>query len=437
MRNGSNHAIVDREYRRSQHAFVVAHICSVIVVQAVKALLNLNIGRVDPMKQATATLGQSLLVQPVSAYATCNQQPGVFIDRFRIKAPCTHSPLGKVLTYFDEELGVDITVGATPVKRSLQDGYDSMYVRSKEFSRDGSFAYFIEIDCCPPKVLQRHNLFGHSELQDYVYEILDRVTCRLGIEPSDDDRDEWRRGGVGITEIHLTANFTCPREQVVPIIDAIDHNNREGKQRQRRTCITLGFTPKRRSKYHVLVIYDKYVELLEQFKKPGQYQTKVLEEAEKGIRVELKLFSMELTRLGRQFVMRWAEVDVAALFFKFFAKYKVTYSIQAAPDDALMNQLTNKERNVYQLWLADVDVKDQFTSRTTALKYIKVIQQKIGVNVGAARRPEGRAVIDLKEIFAPENVRQVPEWAVGTKYYSPPSWCSNATDSGDSADADE
>ncbi|KGC91205.1 phage/plasmid replication, II/X family protein [Burkholderia pseudomallei] len=331
-----------------------------------------------------------------------------------------------MLTYFDEGLGVEITVGATAVKRALHDGYDTMQVRSKEFSPDGSLAYLIEIEGCPPKVLQRHNLFGHAVLQDYVYEILDRVTRRLGIEPSDDEREEWRRGGVGITEIHLTANFTCPREYVVPIIDAVDQNNRQGKQRQHRTCITLGFTPKRRSKYHTLTIYDKYVELLEKFKNPGPYQTKVLAEAAQGIRAELKLFSMELAQLKLQYVMRWADVDVAALFFEFFAKYRIVYSIQTAPAHKLLNRLTTKERNVYRLWLGGIDVKDQFASRTTALKYVRVLQQKLGVNVGAARRPERGAVVDLKQVFSPGNVRPVPVWAFCTPYYSPPV---NRTDS--------
>ncbi|WP_321894612.1 phage/plasmid replication protein, II/X family [Paraburkholderia heleia] len=357
----------------------------------------------------------------MSAYATSNQQPGVFIDRIKIKAPCTHRPTGKVLTYFDEDLGVEITVGATAVKRALQDGYDAMQVRSKEFSKDGSLAYFIEIDCCPPKVLQRHNMFGHAVLQDYVYEILDRVTSRFGIEVSDDDREEWLRGGVGITEIHLTANFTCPREHVVKIIDAIDQNNLQGKQRKHRTCITLGFTGKRRSKYHVLTVYDKYVELLEKFKNPGPYQTKVLAEAAQGIRAELKLFSMELAQLKLQYVMRWADVDVAALFFEFFVKYKVAHAIQAFPAHEPLKRLTTKERNVYQLWLAGVDVKEQFASRTTVLKYVEAIQQKVGVNVGVARRPEGKAVIDLKQVFSAANVRPVPGWAFGTPYFSPPS----------------
>jgi hypothetical protein len=51
---------------------------------------------------------------------------------------------------------------------------------------------------------------------------------------------------------------------------------------------------------------------------------------------------------------------------------------------------------------------------------VKVIQAKTGMNIGVDRRTEVQPAVDLKTLFAPQNVRPVPRWAVGTKYYSPP-----------------
>ena len=107
---------------------------------------------------------------------------GIHIDRIRIKASCTHVPTGKIMYFNDEEFGL-IPSGATANQKALKDGGEKAYIRSKDINARTGMAQFIEIHCCPPLVLQKHNLFGHGNLQDYVYAILDLATKRLGIEP--------------------------------------------------------------------------------------------------------------------------------------------------------------------------------------------------------------------------------------------------------------
>src|SRR5471030_1174001 len=156
--------------------------------------------------------------------------------------------------YFDEEcLEELIPSGATANQHVLRDGGEKAYVRSKQIDSSTGMANMMEVHCCPPLVLQKHNLFGHADLLRYVYEIMDLLTKRLGIEVDPFDREAWRRGGIGITEIHLTANFGCPRDDVQPIIQAIDENNPDAKQRTIASCITLGYSPKRRSTFDMVL----------------------------------------------------------------------------------------------------------------------------------------------------------------------------------------
>jgi len=377
------------------------------------------------MKPNIALHGQSLRVQPMSAYATCNQPLGVFIDCIRIQAPCLHRPLGNRAEWTDPDTGL-ITHAAGGIQQALEEGHADVYVQSKQVSRELG-ARAILIDCCPPKVLQGHNLFGHAVLQDYVYEILDRVTRVLGIEVRPEDRALWRAGAVHLTQIHLTANFTCSRDLIVPIIDAIDLSNRRGKQRILPTWITLGLTPKGRSTYHCLTLYDK----LEEMGKKPQPATiphhRLWGEARKGFRVEAKLYSQGLKSLSKSLggvdltnVSSWATVDVAALFFHVFDKYEIRYAVQLVPTQAHIALLKPKELNVFANWLLGRSVKEQFANRGTARRYVKVIQAKTSLNIGVDRRPEVQPAVELKTLFAPENVRPVPRWAVGTKYYSPP-----------------
>jgi len=351
-------------------------------------------------------------------------QPSVHIDRIRITAPCTHRATGKII-YFDEgEFGMVAAGGATANQLTLKDGGDRAYVRSKEVGIN-EIAYMLEIHCCPPQVLQKHNLFGHAVLKDYVYTILDLVTKRLNIEVDPMERAEWLRGGVSITEAHLTGNFGCSSSLITPIIQAIDDNNPIGKVRKIESCITLDRGSKRRSTYHALTIYGKAEQLRAAFyrenrrKKLGPYQTKLVAEARDTIRAEVKLYSEELKKLDLGYVMRWDDIDANALFFHFFEKYNVSYAVQRALTDNEMDVLTKKERNAYLLWLKGIPLRDQF-SRTTAWKYAKNVYDKTGVDLSNARAPQDQPEIHLADIFRLENLMPIPQWAIGTPYYFPP-----------------
>lgn len=377
------------------------------------------------MNRATASHGQSLRAQLMSAYANCNQRPGVFIDRIRILAPCLHRPLGNRAEWTDPDTGL-ITHAAGGIQQALEEGHADVYVQSKQVSRELG-ARAILIDCCPPKVLQGHNVFGHAVLQDYVYEILDRVTRVLGIDVRREDRAQWRAGAVHLTQIHLTANFTCPRDLIVPIIDAIDLSNRSGKQRILPSWLTLGLTPKGRSTYHCITLYDKLEEMGKKPPQPTMIHHRLWDEAGKGFRVEVKLYSQGIKSLSTSLgdidlrdVSSWARIDVAALFLHVFDKYEITYAVQPVPTQAHVAQLKPKELNVFVNWLLGRSVKQQFANRGTARRYVKVILEKTGLNIGLDRRAEVQPAVDLKTLFALDNVRPVPRWAVGTKCYSPP-----------------
>ena len=348
-----------------------------------------------------------------------HQTANVHIDRIRILAPCTHTPTGKTLFLDEESLAELVPVGATANQLVLKDGGEKAYVRSKDIDSSTGKATMMEVHCCPPLVLQRHNLFGHGDLLRYAYQIMDLVTKRLGINVDSFERDEWRRGGIRLTEIHLTANFGCPRGDVLPIIQAIDDNSPDAKQRTIASSITLGYSPRRRSTFDMVTVYDKKLELESQWKTPGHYQRMLIAEAAKGIRAEVKLYSQGLRHRELHSVSRWKDVDVAALFFECLAKYKLGYAIKRLLTKDEMNMLSNTERKAYQLWLTGMPIAEQF-SRTTAWKYAKNILKKTGIDISGSRRPEALPEIDMAAVFVPENVLPVPDWARGTECYFAP-----------------
>ncbi|WP_154819979.1 hypothetical protein SR858_03595 [Duganella zoogloeoides] len=62
---------------------------------------------------------------------------------------------------------------------------------------------------------------------------------------------------------------------------------------------------------------------------------------------------------------------------------------------------------------------DNHYCRTSLWKYARSISDKVNIDIRGGL-PTKAPPVDTDEIFVPENVLQVPAWAIGTEYYSPP-----------------
>lgn len=359
-------------------------------------------------------------MKPIEAAVArhCSRPANIHIDKIRIQAPCYHKPTGR-LVYFDEDAFGLVAVAASSSQAPLKEGGERAYIRSKDVNGRTGMANVIEIHCCPPLVLQRHNVFGHQNLQTYAYEILDLATAHLGIDVREEDRDEWRRGAVGLTDIHVTGNFGCPHSAIVPLIDAVDDNNPAGKRRPLPTWITLDNGTAKNSTFHALTIYGKHEELKRKaaFRSPGPVRKKLLAETYNAIRAEVKIRSDGLKHMDLGYVSRWKSVDVSALFFDIFSKYNVTYAVQRLLTDYELQCLSRAELGAYRQWLLGIDIEDQY-ARTGAWKITKSIYDKTGIWVKSKKRPVAVPDLNLREVFSPENVLPVPDWARGTEFYS-------------------
>lgn len=342
----------------------------------------------------------------------------VHIDWITVQGSCHHALLGRKHYRGDPELGI-VPSGAFGLEFPLRPGGGMVSVRSRKTNGDGT-ADCLEFACCPTKALQRHNVFGHGALIAYVAEIFERVVQRLGIAITQEEREQWRKGFVWLMEVHLTANFRCPRESIVPIIDAIDRSTSNRKSREVESWITLGSSARGRSKHHTLGLYDKLLQLLkEEWKEPGPIQQRILDHISDAIRAELKLFVSGLKHRDLQYVANWKEIDVAALYFELLGGYNIQHAIQAKPSDALLESLTRMERRVYKAWLADESLESMFKSRSSVKKYRDAIKAKTGVVICEKNHPEDTPPVDTQDIFRPESVEPVPDWMLGTDMFWP------------------
>ena len=340
----------------------------------------------------------------------------VHIDWITVQGPCHHALLGRKHYRGDSELGI-VPSGAYGLTFPLRPGGGTLTVKSKT-PCDGHYAGSLEIACCPTKALQRHNVFGHGALMAYVYEIFERVVQHLDIKVSDEEREQWQKGAVWLTEVHLTANFRCLRELIVPIIDAIDRSTSNRKSREMESWIALGSSEGGRSKHHTLGVYYKLLQLLkEEWKSPGPIRQRILDYISDAIRAELKVFVSGLKHRDLQYVANWKDVDVAALYFELLAGHGIQHAVQAKPSDAVLDSLTLAERKVYKAWLGGESLDSMFKSRSSVKKYRDAIKAKTGVVICEKNHPEDNPPVDTQDIFRPENVVPVPDWMLGTDMF--------------------
>jgi hypothetical protein len=373
----------------------------------------------------------------------------VHIDRLKVTAAIDHKPLGDIF-YKDHPDYGDYAVASEAVGTDAKRKYDDpgyYYARSLQV-RGRDNAYELCTECCPPMQLQGHNFFGHADVQDYAYTILDMAARRHGLAPTDEERQAWREGQSKLGVMHLCANFGCDPSHKPLILSAIDENNPKGKHRDWETCLSLGYGMQGRSQYHTATFYDKWTLLSIDWPRPGPLQRRLLELARNSFRIEIKLYSQWFREHGVDesgkiwlrktfenaqkrgngptgklksllYAMNWANVDLDALYFELLKTYKINSSIQRMLTDDEERDLSKGARRAYLLWLAGRDIKREYC-RSTVHKYQSEIDDKFGVIITAARRPERLPSIDLADMLVPANILPIPGWAYGTPRYWPP-----------------
>ncbi|MDP2033940.1 MAG: phage/plasmid replication protein, II/X family [Polaromonas sp.] len=347
-----------------------------------------------------------------------NNQPGrIHIDGMTVNGPLEHHALGelfyKAVSDTRDEV---IAVGASGQKQRGKAYTDKPYVRSNEVQPDGT-ALKLQIDCCPPKVLQMHNFFGHDDLLDYNYAVFNRVVNQFMLPVEPHEHEEWRTGQVSVTNVHLCGNFHVDTALKMPIFDAVDRNNSSGKHRPRVTNISLGWKANgSKSEYHTLSLYDKYLEQVKEWKNAGPLQQAILAKARTSIRVEVKLNSQWLRANDLQYVMRWKDIDVQAIFFAVLATYDVANAIQPLPEDSQLVLLSQAARRAYSLWLGGVDLSTAY-GRTGVWKHRTEVLSVLGIDMRGQNRPVAKPVVQMRAVLTPNNIVPLPSWALDSPRY--------------------
>lgn len=345
------------------------------------------------------------------------------IDWLTFIAPLPHSsPIsaGQVLSV-DASGAVE---WLTSKRRTVTGSYATgLQVRSASHTPDP--CTHVEISGNPVKFFQGHNLWGTDDLPALVVSTLHQIAALLGIEVDQDTAVVWRAGDIQLTRVDVTESFHLSNKgECLAWIRAAEqtaHLSHRGRgQLVKGSTLYFGKNSRRWS----LKIYAKGQEITAK----GHGQDGILhlpacrEWADRALRTELTLRSMELKRLGLSLVRDWFPVDgvpsavTAELLRERLGDMTMT-TTKRLPDDVVQS-LTPAQHNAYLAWVAGNDLRQTMSRPSFYRLRSKLLPH--GVDIATLMPKEVSNVVPLYRVLEAKPA-PVPEWAEGTPlYFEPP-----------------
>lgn len=277
----------------------------------------------------------------------------------------------------------------------------------------------------PVKWFQGHNLWGTDDLPGLVLSTLEAVASALHLVVSDETRSAWKRGEVQITRVDCTESFHLShRGEVLAWLRAAEQTAHLPHRGRGQLCkgSTLYFG--KNSRRWSIKLYAKG----EEIKAKGHGQDSILglpsalAWADKTLRAELTIRSMELKRLCLSQLLDWFPVDgvpsvvTAQLLTERLGDMTMT-TTKTLPDDVIQT-LTAAQHHAYLAWLSGADLRDTMTRRSFYRMRSKLLPH--GIDIATLMPKEVTNVVPLVRILEAVPA-PVPDWAIGTPlYFEPP-----------------
>lgn len=344
------------------------------------------------------------------------------IDWLSIVAPLPHA--APICSGHVVSVGSDGVVEWQTAKRLAVAGSFSTGLQVRTATHTVDRCTHVEISGNPVKWFQGHNLWGTDDLPSLVVATLDAIAALLGIDVAPETRASWLAGLVQVTRVDVTESFHLDnRGQVLAWLragEATAHLSHRGRgQLVKGSTLYFGKNSRRWS----LKLYAKGQEI----EAKGHGQDSILQLpharawADRTLRAELTLRSLELKRLGLGMVTAWLPVDGVPFDVSRLLRERLgdmtmttTNNLPAEVLDALRPAL----RMAVQSWESGADLRAMLPKATFYKFRAELLPH--GIDIATLQPREAVSnVVPLHRVLEAKPV-SVPDWAVGTPLYFEP-----------------
>lgn len=281
----------------------------------------------------------------------------------------------------------------------------------------------IEVSGNPVKFFQGHNLWGTDDLPSLAVATLQAIAESLGVDVSSETLSAWEGGDVQVTRVDATESFhLSSRAEVLAWLRGAEqtaHLSHRGRgQLVKGSTLYFGKNSRRWS----LKLYSKAQEI--RAKGHGQDSILSLPQAvawaERTLRAELTLRSMELKRRGLDFVRHWLPIEgvpfaTTELLRASLGAMTMTTTAHLSPD--VIQSLRPPLRAAVAAWEAGHDLREMFPHRTFYRYRAQLLPH--GIDIATKLPQEVSNVVPLHRVLEAVPVG-VPEWAEGTRLFFEP-----------------
>ena len=325
---------------------------------------------------------------------------------------------------------------------------------------------FLEVSGNPIKFLQGHNAYGSNDLKELVRQIIDRLCSKpvydlsfipendragfteedlkkLGydvptkplLDPTQEQREMWERGGFTISRIDLTemVEFSSRAEvrRVLHVLRQSANVQRRGTGSWDNGTLYFGQAKKgKRALPWTLKMYCKgdEMELNEIPQNADDYSTQktprewggnlpeaiphrdsICAWADNKLRIELTLRTKELKKLGRYYGREWTPLVTQELFRDYLLRLKISNAVCDKVEEH--PELSQIYARTLADWKRGTDIR-QYLSRQTFARHKKQIFDVTGYDIATTPLFDP-PTIDLKKLLKEDfTPAPMPPWAI-------------------------
>ena len=268
----------------------------------------------------------------------------------------------------------------------------------------------VEISGNPAKFLQGHNVFGSDDLillmRKFFYN-LTQITD-LGLDPTFDDFKAVHDGDYLITRIDINATWLLNnKDEVLAWIRSAGDKTllaRRGRGVFSGDTLYYGKNSRRWS----LKMYSKGHEIQKRKLSKELDIPELKDFAEKALRIELTLRSLELKERGLHFVQRWTPDFAIMLLMEAIGKLEMSNNFSLNDDKLAL--LKPRLRLAYKAWLRGDDLRQDLPKKTYYRYRAELLKYDIDIaNVQNIDKPASK-VIPLLTVLQAQPA-EIPSWA--------------------------
>lgn len=344
------------------------------------------------------------------------------IDWLSMVVPCKHeTPITGGHVLFIKPTG---EVDWQCSKRTTVEGSFSSGLQVRTATHTADACTHLEISGNPVKFFQGHNLWGTDDLPSLAVSAVRSIASSLGLTYTAADEAAWLAGGIQLTRVDVTQSFHLRNRAAVlewlRSAEQTAHLSHRGRgQLVKGSTLYFGKNSRRWS----LKLYSKGQEITAK----GHGQDSILHLpsavawADRTLRAELTIRSMELQRMGLAFVSDWMHTDgtpesvTTQLLHDRFGGMTMTTTSHLSAE--ILDALRPALRMAYQSWEAGTDLRAILPHRTF-YKYRSELLPH-GIDLATLRPKEVSNVVPLFRVLEAVPVG-VPDWAQGTALYFEP-----------------